>query len=969
MSSNRYTSILSLLGSVGTRRALAYGLLSAVVLANSGCGSAQQKKSTLASLEYKPEKEEEIEYKELNHEQVREEYQELLDLFENDELKEQIERRIADVYMIEGEQDLLSKQPKNTYYKEAIKSYQDILRAYPNAPTNAEAYYQLAKAYDMEGKQRKALSMLEKLDSRHPDYINISEARFRMGDIYFSYQKYAKAERVYYAVTQDSNSSLTLNSHYMLGWAYYKQLKFNKALKKFAYVLEQALAGRSDLELLSNSERALVDDTLHSLGLTLARAGGAELIPTVKSLARQDTAWMIYETLGKNYLDKERYEDSAETYRLFVDNYPNTDRAPEIQKKLIDIYIKGGFPLQAVNEKEVYVQKYGIYSKFKGNKDGLRSDIKPTIKLYIGELGRHYHSNAQHLAKTLKNLLKGKSSKYETKKQKETKALVITAYDKAASYYQEFVETFPKGETVGEITFLKAEAHFSAFRYEKAKAEYSKVAYDLTDAGHKKHGMDAGYATIICHQKNLPSFKAGSKKERQWRLAAIDGMLAFAKFYPKDKRAKKVQLNAAEDLFSLNELERAIKVANALVSNNPKLEKSLKKAAFSIVAHSYFKLEKYQLAEDNYIHQRNLMSKTSDKYKTVTEYLAKTIYKKSDILIAAGDKKKAIEQLLSIKKLAPNSPVRVTAQYDAATMMLELEMWKRAIDEFKELGKLYPKYKLAAEFPRKIAFAYEKLENWKMAAESYLWLNENDAKEEIQREALFISANLYEKIKDYEMAIKLFKRYAHGYEQPFDTRVEARYHLATNYIAIGNQKKLLFWLRRLVDGDKKGGKQRTDRSKWLAAWASIKYGDYFAEEFKKRKLRLPLDKSLPKKNKMLQDAVDHYQVAADYSVLEFVTLSSYRIAGLYEQFFKELKASPTPKGFSKEEVVMYRTIIEEQATPFLNLSIDLHEANVAQAWEGKYNEWIGSSFAALKNLKPARYNKYEYEVSYGDEIR
>ena len=945
------------------------GLSAFVALTISGCGSTQEKASTLGGLKYEPEEEEKVELSELNHEQVREEYQELLDLFEDDELKEQIERRIGDVYMIEGGQDLLSLDPKNTYFKEAIKTYRDILVKYPNSPSNAEAYYQLAKAYDMEGKQREALSMLEQLNTKHPNYINISEARFRMGDIYFSYQKYAEAEDVYYAVTQDKQSSLTLNAHYMLGWAYYKQLKFNQALKQFSYVLDVSLAGRTDLDALTSSERTLVDDTLQSLSLTLARSGGAELISTVKSLSEQKVAWLVYDKLAKYYLEKERYEDTANTYRLFVETFPNTPRAPEIQKKLIESYIKGGFPLQAVNEKEVYVEKYGIYSKYSGNNDGVNKEIKSTIKEYLMELAKHYHSNGQHLEKTLKTLLQGKTSDYETKKQKSTRELVISAYDTAADYYKQFIETFPNDESVGELTFLKAEAHFSAFRYDSAIVEYQKVAYELKDKGHKNHGAEAGYATIISYQKQLAQLKEGSKGAGKLRLDTIEAMLKFAKVFPQDKRSDTVQVNAAEDLFAMNELERTIAVSKNTLASSPKLEASLKKTVYSLLAHSYLKMNDYQNAEVNYINQRNLVDKQSEDYREITEYVSKTIYKSAEALIAEGKKEEAIAKLLTIKSLAPKSSVRPTAQYDAASMMLELEKWQAAIDELKELSQLYPKFTYAEEFPRKIAFAYEKMENWKKAAESYQWLSENDANEEIKREALYLAAGFYEKIKDHEMAITLYKQYAHGYEQPFDVQMEAQYHLATNYITIGNQQNLLFWLRRIVDGDKAAGKQRTDRSQWLAAWANIKYGDYYAEQFRSRKLRLPLDKSLPKKNKMLQDAVDRYQLAADSNILDFVTLSSYRIAGLYEQFYIELQAAPAPKGLTKEEVVMYRGIIDEQASPFLNLSIELHEANVAHAWDGKHNEWVEKSFAELKKLKPTRYNKYEYDVSYGDEIR
>jgi len=366
-----------------------------------GCGG-NSKPATLGQLKYKEKKEEEIKYERMDHKEVREEYEELLDLFEDEGLKEQIERRIADVYMMEGVQDQLKDEPKKSYYIEAIKSYRDILEKYPDSPDNAEVFYQLAKAYDMEGDQEEALLMLTELTTRHPSYKNIPEAYFRMGDIYFNKQKYLLAERAYQYVAQSSVTGLSLNARYMLGWSYYKQLKFDQALTTFSRVLAVVLTDKQSLDDLNKTEKPFAEDSLHSISLTLARSGGAEMIATVPELVDKGYIWMVYENLGEYYLEKERFEDSAFTYRLFVENHKNSYQAPRLHKRLIDSYIDGGFPFRAIEEKEVYVSFYGIYSDYKGNATGLREDLVEPLKLYVDELARHYHSNAQTLEASLK---------------------------------------------------------------------------------------------------------------------------------------------------------------------------------------------------------------------------------------------------------------------------------------------------------------------------------------------------------------------------------------------------------------------------------------------------------------------------------------------------------------------------------------------------------------------------------------
>ena len=151
-----------------------------------------------------------------------------------------------------------------------------------------------------------------------------------------------------------------------------------------------------------------------------------------------------------------------------------------------------------------------------------------------------------------------------------------------------------------------------------------------------------------------------------------------------------------------------------------------------------------------------------------------------------------------------------------------------------------------------------------------------------------------------------------------------------------------------MSGEKAGGNNRNDRSRWLTSLSNFNCGDYFAMYCKRKRLRLPLDKAIPRKNKALRDAVSRYQMAADYGILEFLTMSSVKIADLYETFAKDLRAVPAPKGLSAEEKTMYKQIIEEQAGPFVDLAVELYESNVSHAWAGKYKYWIKKRYAKIR---------------------
>ncbi len=951
-----------------------------------GCGSNEPK--TLASLSYEPEQESvekptEIDIKPITHQELRQEYKAVLGLFEEKALKEKIERRIADVHMMEGTHNQNTDVPKSSYYSEATQAYRDILKKYPNSPDNAEVLYQLSKAYDIEGKQEEALDALSQLTSRYPDYVNIDEAYFREGDIHFSNQRYTKAETSYISVIEANNDKLSLNAHYMLGWSRYKLLEYRQSVDSFSYVLNQLLTNNVNIDDLGKKEKPLVNDSISSISLAIDKIGGAKTIGDIKSLARQNYVWRIYDNLGEYYLAKELYEESASTFRLYVDGYQLSDKAPDLSTKLINTYLAGGFAAQGLKEKENYVNSYGINSRYYSSKNGATTTVKASLKTYLDELASHFHSKGQFYQKEIAEAKKKDSTATEKEKIPGLYENSIASLDKAADFYSEYVQTFPGDERIDEVTFLKAEALFSSYQYPRAIKEYEKVAYQPQGVSAEEHAENAGYAAIISYEKQIDVLKTGkaykeqlpqkiysedSREIKKWKQNAVGSMLTFAETFHTDERSPSVLTNAAEYLFSLNQYRNAIDVSTGLIAKNATLDKTLKKTAYGIIAHSHFKLEEFQQAEDNYLNQRLLVEQGTDEYNQISERLAASIYKKSEVMIAGDEKIAAIDQLLKIKQLTPQSSIRVTAQYDAATLLLEVERWGDAIAELLELQELFPEYEYAVEFPRKLAFAYEKNEDWSNAASAYVFLVSKDPDETIRQEALFLAATMYERDENYIPANQRYESYIQQYPMPFDNYMEAHYRLAVNEETLKNVSGRNEWLTKIIDVDKVAGSQRTDRSRWLGAWANAKYGDYYASAFSQTRLKLPLVKSIPDKNKWLERASTSYQLSADYGILEFVAMSSYKIGALYRQFAGELRGAPAPAGLSESDQQIYASIIEEQAAPFDQLAIDLHQANIDRAWDGKFNEWINKSFTEMRVLHPKRYNKVELIVSYGDGI-
>ena len=958
--------------------------VSALSLLLIACGANQPK--TLASLSEEPVEivdDSKVEINTLTHQQVRDEYEALLDVFEEEKLKEKIERRIADVYMMEGVYEQNQQLNKDSYYSEATEAYLDILEKYPDSPDNAEILYQLSKAYDIEGNQDAALETLTRLTRDYPSYSNITEAWFRKGDIHFNYGEYSQAQTAYAAVVESNEQSYQLNAHYMLGWSQYKQFNFREGIDSFSLVVNRLLGRHREIAQLEDRQRALVEESINSISLSLDKVGGAKEIESFENLAAKNYVWLIYDDLGEYYLNKERYEDGAEAYRLFVDNYSNSVKAPSMHDNIINAYDVGGFIRQTRLEKENYVTAYGLTSTYTKNRGGISPEVSRSLAVYLEELAGYYHSLAQTEREQFNREQEKEQRFRDTEQEQKLAIAAVNAYDKAADYYGQFATTFPNKEDVDKIYFLRAETLFSAYRYPEAAIDYERVAYNSIGISAQEHLNDAGYAAIIAYQNHLNELTSGSNfpgrdpqpalvendpRIARWQERSSISMLRFVDIFYQDNRSTSVLSNAADYLFESKQYSRAVKFTTALINDHSDLQQALKKTAYGVMALSYFRLEDYQNAENSYFSQRQLVETETEEYTKISERLGLSIYKKSENLIANGEELAAIEELLKIKTLTPLATTRVPAQYDAASLLLKQENWSAAIIELEELDADFSNHNLAVEFPRKLAFAYEKNTDWELAATTYTRLANDDPETEVRQEALFVSGFMYEKSGDYDTSNQKLIRYTRTYQQPFDNYMEASYQLALNYEQLNNQEKQNQWLDEIVRADSVGDTQRTERSRWLAAWASSEHANFYARQFKASTLSQPIAETVGAKNALLQEASSRFERAASYGFFEFITMSSYKIGDLYQTFAHDLRAVEPPASLSTEDQSVYRTILNEQAEPFDELSRELHQNNIDKGWNGQFNEWIANSFTAMQSLSPERYGKNELIVSYGDGI-
>lgn len=903
-------------------------------------------------------------------------YRDVLEVSDDAELRLKVLHRLAGLEMKRGEQGLYDQAETSGLFALAIEAYQTLLNNNPDHPNNDRLLYQLSKAYDLEGATDKSMAVLDRLVRDYPQSVHYGEAQFRRAEIYFSRGDYRNSERAYAEVINLGADNVHYrNALYMHGWSQFKRERYRASLQSFTTVLDLNVPENNNLDQLQRGERELTMDTFRIMSVVFSYIDGPTSIAEIYSgLGERHYMPLLYDNLGKLYLEQERYRDSADTYRTFVNKYPQSDLAPVYSGRLIEAYIAGGFAQDVLTEKQRYVKYYGIHGDYWAQKsEASRDYIRPFLKIYLPELARHFHAKAQEnrtrisIEDSTEKPVDQTVEKLSAREKRELKQLAQSYYLQAGDYYQEFIDTFPEDTQVPEMYFLLAESRFEAEVFDQAIAAYEIVAYKYTVY---QRGADAGYSAIIAYGRllaGIPQQQATPAYE-SWVRRKIASQLRFATTYAEDKRAPAVLTKSAEELLALQEYLQALAAATQLVNRDPPAEENLRRTAWLVIGHSEFELLNYANAEVAYSQTLELIPEQDTSRPAVVERLAASVYKQAEEQLVAGDQQGAAQEFLRVAQVAPGSSISVTAKYDAANTLMNAASWGLAIGILESFRRDHPDHELSANIPAKLVIAYQEDEQWAKAADELTAIYETSEDVAIKQESLYQAAEMYEKAGDKDTALLRYRSYANNFPDPFPIAMEARYKLSTLYQETGQQSKRRFWLQKIIDADAAAGSQRTTRSRYLAASAATVFADDDYQAFASIELTLPLKKSLKKKKRALNTVLASYRGVSAYGVEQFATLATYRIGEIYRQLSRDLMDSQRPQDLDALAMEQYEILLEEQAFPFEEKAIDIHEANAQRSWQGIYDEWTKQSFSALKKLLPARYDKPEQGVGFASEI-
>lgn len=923
-------------------------LLALILIGTSAQADNIKKRDTIASLE---DKDVEIRTGKVivgSTDLARDNYRAFLDLVSEDpELRSEAMRRLGDLELDATEAEQLSTNIdtlNHESFNNAIQLYQQLLESYPDYRRNDTVLYQLARAYEMGGRNDEALVVLNELVDKYPGTELIDEVQFRRGEMLFLRKNYNDAELAYKdVIAYGDESRFYEQSLYKLGWAQFKLGWNEESLAPFFELLDRNIRdielqeGENRLEQLSRANQELVEDAFRVLSISFSYMQGADSITEfLNSQGQPEFAYIIYMNLGDLFLEKERFQDAAQTYEAFVELDPYHPKSPLLQVEVIEAYKRGGFPSLVLEGKKGFIERYGMDGDFWiRNPRAENTGVEAHLKANLTDLAKYYHAEAQK---------DGERADYQ----------------EAARYYRKYLAYFPGEPDTANTNFLLAEILFESEQYDEATVEYERAAYEYPT---HERSAEAAYAAILAyreHEQRLTD-PADTEAKVAWHQRYLDSGLKFADTFPQHPESGAVLTTVAEDLFAQNQFDLAIAVSQIIVAKQPPVKPELARTAWTVIAHSQFDLSNFQAAEQSYYQLRTFTPPDDpEANEEIKDRIASSIYKQGEMARDMGMLEEAVTHFTRLGQVVPDSEFRMTAEYDAAAALINLAAWDRASGALEKFRAEYPDSEFTDDITQNLAVTYLESGNSVKAAQEFERIAVSaSSTDDVRREALWKAAELYKDSNTTTSEQRVLETIIASYPNPLSESVEARYRLLEISRAAGDDAAVTAQLQELIRVDATAGPQRSDRTKYIAATASLELAEPVLRRFMVVKLNQPLADSLKLKRSLMEDVIKVYTDAADYGVAEVTTAATYRLGEVYEQFSSDLLDSERPANLDEAAMEQYELLLEEQMYPFEEKAIDLYKANADRAPDGVYDEWVKRSFDRLAGLMPARYAKSE----------
>jgi tetratricopeptide (TPR) repeat protein len=687
------------------------------------------------------------------------------------------------------------------------------------------------------------------------------------------------------------------------------------------------------------ADAELIEDTFRIMALMAAEADGVESIADWSrdaggNGATDDFRDLLYDRLGDLYATRGQYSDSVAVHQSFIEDHRAHPTVPAFYAQSVEVWRMAGRTDKVREARADYVAAFnesGRYASLKGADRQRWLSFSKTLGDYHYDQGESASTDVQ-----------------------------TRHFTSAARYYSQLA---PRQDDAGETLRLAGDAWLQAGQYASALVSFRKAAYE---APGYPDADDAGWAALLLERDALNGKNGLDTTLGQFADASETWSFSF----PADPRIPELSSDLANRLLAQNNYERARQFAQASI-NHPSATAAVSYSAFLALGETYVADQTFGLAENAWRKALGLVSSgevsgaTPAEARGLKRQLATSIYRQGEQAAAEGKTDAAVAHFQRIDSVLPGSDIAVKGRFDAANTLLQAERWLTAVNELSRFRRDFPSHALTNSIGEKLVFAYTSSDQPIRAADE---LMNAAVKSGPSMEKQLRAAELYHKAGATQKRNELYLAY-------LDQTGSASEPASAN-IHLRNQT----FRHRLIESDVSPTRLREQMvtaeldSQWhseetlgWAGQAALRLANIQANRFAAVELRVPLAESLARKQQLLEAARSRYAQAQQFGAKGVVSQATFERAELYRQLAKDLMASEAPADLNEMETMQYQMLLEEEAYPFEEKAIAMHERNHRRLAEGVFDEWVEQSLQVLAKLFPGRYARTVRWMSLNEE--
>ena len=715
------------------------------------------------------------------------------------------------------------ESPKKDY-SESMKLYAEILRRFDKYRYRDVVLYMRGYCLQEEGEDEKARDAWLDLAQNYPDSEYAAEALLRVGEYWFDYGQWTKAELSYLAAARYKDSKFYAMILYKLAWTHFQKPDFDSAIKGFKKLIAHYDETKGKVGgALSQSATALRSEAIQYLARSLAEDdwdGDGEPDPgrgVARALAYlndgQKFELEIMEEYAKALYDlheKTKYEETAQVYQRLIDRDPLNPKNPEYHERLIEAYDVAGDLVMSAKSREDLAKLYGKGSAwYQANMNSPKATGRATrlVEVALRQKALVHNRLAQE-------------AKAEAKRTGDSKKLAESRreYDIAIAAYRDYLAQYPNHREAYQMRYLLAEALYFSGKYLEAaeayggvrdvpgKTEYREasafsaikaVEQWFEDEVNAKRAPDKLLATEAVD----PPEPKGKKKPQTTEVvrlkaeklpAHIDTWVGHSDKYVAMKLVHKENTNfSVEQAFKIatfyynfRHMDESRKRFEAIMNAWPTSAEA--SYAIGAIIHSYEVENDFENIKKwlDYAQQNSIgdPAKRAEFTKKLKLFQLTREFDQAELLFKEKKYVEAAKEFERVVGADPKSPVADKALFNAAVAYQNAKYWNSAAKVFERIVT-EPRFK-GSKFREEALYYLAETSrlffDFDHAADHYLNLVSQYPNSDKAPGAVYTTAEIYKITGKYLEAARTFERYAKTYDKE-PLAAEAFYQIGLMY--------------------------------------------------------------------------------------------------------------------------------------------------------------------------------------------